>query len=285
MTKIAEGGFNKIFRIVMDNNSTVIARIPYPNVGRSCKTTESEVATMEFRMRHRSLPRPFAGSEYWNTCPKSLRLEWKSRQPCGIRIYTYEEATGRQGGEIWDDLKLADKWKIVEEIVAIEKKLLSSLSFTRYVNSDAGSLSLMGKLSYGSLYIVDDAFPGCEKAEIASDASQSQRKEDQSPITTSGTKNGHLWELIVALVRLDIPPVMLSFLKHVYREVPQRLSQGNSSARLLGLVVIRLQRLQSPRHDMFMVAEGYSQSSADAHIELTTSSWMFPTIFCRIIKG
>lgn len=51
MTKIAEGGFNKIFRIVMDNNSTVIARIPYPNVGRSCKTTASEVATMEFVSR------------------------------------------------------------------------------------------------------------------------------------------------------------------------------------------------------------------------------------------
>jgi hypothetical protein len=61
MTKIAEGGFNKVFRLVMDDNSTVIARIPYPNVGRSCKTTASEVAAMEFvsclpqRMGHRSL--------------------------------------------------------------------------------------------------------------------------------------------------------------------------------------------------------------------------------------
>ncbi|GIK00478.1 phosphotransferase enzyme [Aspergillus viridinutans] len=41
-----------------------------------------------------------------------------------------EEATGRQLGGIWDDLKLAHKLKIV----AIEKKLLSR-SFTRYVKA------------------------------------------------------------------------------------------------------------------------------------------------------
>jgi len=48
MIKLAEGGFNKIFKLVMDDNSTVIARIPNPNVGRADRVTASEVATMEF---------------------------------------------------------------------------------------------------------------------------------------------------------------------------------------------------------------------------------------------
>ncbi|KAB8235616.1 uncharacterized protein BDW43DRAFT_298676 [Aspergillus alliaceus] len=45
---VAEGGFNKVFRLVMGNGASVTARISYPNVGHSCKTTVSEVAAMDF---------------------------------------------------------------------------------------------------------------------------------------------------------------------------------------------------------------------------------------------
>jgi hypothetical protein len=48
MTKLAEGGFNKVFRLVMDDGKSVLARIPNPNAGPSFYTTASEVATMEF---------------------------------------------------------------------------------------------------------------------------------------------------------------------------------------------------------------------------------------------
>src|SRR2546423_4628679 len=48
MIKIAEGGFNKVFRLVMNNGSVVIARIPNPNAGPALRTTASEVATMDF---------------------------------------------------------------------------------------------------------------------------------------------------------------------------------------------------------------------------------------------
>lgn len=48
MTKLAEGGYNKVFKLVMDNGSVAIARIPNPNAGPAYKTTASEVATMEF---------------------------------------------------------------------------------------------------------------------------------------------------------------------------------------------------------------------------------------------
>jgi hypothetical protein len=48
ITKLAEGGYNKVFRLVMDNGSVAIARIPNPNAGPVHKMTASEVATMDF---------------------------------------------------------------------------------------------------------------------------------------------------------------------------------------------------------------------------------------------
>lgn len=46
--KLAEGSFNKIFRLTMDNGVVAIARIPHPIAGPRHYTTASEVATMEF---------------------------------------------------------------------------------------------------------------------------------------------------------------------------------------------------------------------------------------------
>lgn len=48
MAKLAEGSFNKTFKLEMDNGSVVIARIPHPIAGPRYYTTASEVATMEF---------------------------------------------------------------------------------------------------------------------------------------------------------------------------------------------------------------------------------------------
>lgn len=48
ISKLAEGGSNKVFRLMMDDGSIVIARIPNPNAGPPFKTTASEVATMDF---------------------------------------------------------------------------------------------------------------------------------------------------------------------------------------------------------------------------------------------
>ncbi|EAW24094.1 uncharacterized protein NFIA_036660 [Aspergillus fischeri NRRL 181] len=230
MTKIAEGGFNKVFRLVMDNNSTVIARIPYPNVGRSCKTTASEVATMDFARTILGIP-----------VPEVLAWSGKAENPVGSEYILMEEATGRQLGEIWDDLKLADKLKIVEDIVAIEKKFLS-LSFTRY----------------GSLYFVNDAFPGCEKAEIASDAPQSQREEIESQFVIGPVPNNDFWDKGRASLEIDRGPWKCpeDYLKAIARREIAWISRYATAM------------TPKPRYDMFMVAECYSQNSADAHIEL-----------------
>ena len=48
MIKLAEGGFNKVFRLIMNDGKVVIARIPNPNAGPGFRTIPSEVATMDF---------------------------------------------------------------------------------------------------------------------------------------------------------------------------------------------------------------------------------------------
>jgi len=48
ISKIGEGNFNKVFKLTMDDESVVIARIPHPNAGPPIITTASEVATMDF---------------------------------------------------------------------------------------------------------------------------------------------------------------------------------------------------------------------------------------------
>jgi hypothetical protein len=46
--KLAEGMFNKVFLMTMDDGREVIAKVPNPNAGPSDLTTASEVATMDY---------------------------------------------------------------------------------------------------------------------------------------------------------------------------------------------------------------------------------------------
>jgi hypothetical protein len=48
MMKLAEGQYNKVFRLVMNDGRVAIASLPNPNAGPSFYATASEVATMEF---------------------------------------------------------------------------------------------------------------------------------------------------------------------------------------------------------------------------------------------
>ncbi|KAF9485544.1 kinase-like protein [Pholiota conissans] len=54
---IVEGSYNRVFRLRLSNNKTVIARIPFPNAGPQSILTRSEVATMDF-LRTRNVPVP-----------------------------------------------------------------------------------------------------------------------------------------------------------------------------------------------------------------------------------
>ena len=48
MTKMSESGYNRVFKLTMDNGAVAIARIPLRNLCPDSKATASEVATMDF---------------------------------------------------------------------------------------------------------------------------------------------------------------------------------------------------------------------------------------------
>jgi hypothetical protein len=67
--------------------------------------------------------------------PKVLSWSGQAENPVESEYILMEEAAGNQLGEIWDEMEIHDKLKIVDDIVDLEKKF-SSLLFTRSVLPD-----------------------------------------------------------------------------------------------------------------------------------------------------
>ncbi|RMD39278.1 hypothetical protein DV735_g5850, partial [Chaetothyriales sp. CBS 134920] len=138
MIKLAEGGYNKVFRLIMDDGKTVIARIPNPNAGPPFYTTASEVATMELARSVLHIPVPQVYE--WNACADNA---------VGSEYIIMEEAVGTQLGDAWDEMTPVSKLAVMREIVSIEKKLLS--------------------LTYGNIYFQSDTVKGAVPAEVLND--------------------------------------------------------------------------------------------------------------------
>ncbi|KAJ5506935.1 hypothetical protein N7453_005892 [Penicillium expansum] len=88
ITKLAEGGFNKVFRLLMNGGKTVLARIPNPNAGPSFYTTASEVATMEFARTVMKI-----------AVPQVFGWSATAQNPVGSEYIIMEEATGSNLGQ------------------------------------------------------------------------------------------------------------------------------------------------------------------------------------------
>ncbi|KAK2763871.1 Phosphotransferase enzyme [Arachnomyces sp. PD_36] len=161
MVKLAEGGYNKVFRLVMNDEKVVLARIPNPNAGPPFYTTASEVATMEFARTVLRIPVPRV--HQWNA---------NANNPVGSEYIIMEEATGTQLESVWDDLTPDSKLKVMREIVSVETKLLS-LSFSHY----------------GSIYPASDSVEGAVPAQLVGDV-PSELKDRVSKLFTIGPSIG-----------------------------------------------------------------------------------------------
>ena len=104
----------------MDDGQRVVAKVPHPNAGPKGLTTASEVATMEFVREVLVVPVPRV-------------LAWSAEEggEVGAEYIIMEEAQGRQLSGVWGDLPLQVRCGIVEEVVEVERKMLS-LSFDKY---------------------------------------------------------------------------------------------------------------------------------------------------------
>lgn len=119
MRKVAEAGFNKIFRLQLNGAPDVIARIRTPRAGPAHLVTASEVATMEFvrnRLGKKMVPRV---------------LSWSSRAsetPVGSEYILTDVADGVELRDVWHTLDLGQKMHAVGQWVGFEVGLIQAIT-------------------------------------------------------------------------------------------------------------------------------------------------------------
>ena len=122
--KVAEGGFNKIFLLTMDDGYEVIARIPTPIAGPAHYTTASEVATMDYLRTRLDIPAPKV-------------FAWASRvgseNPVGAEYIIMEKMQGENLASRWFSLSTKELAEVIEQIVDIESRLFSA-PFSKHGN-------------------------------------------------------------------------------------------------------------------------------------------------------
>jgi hypothetical protein len=119
MVKAAEGHHNKVFRLIMDDNKVVMAKVSNPIAGPSFYTTASEVATMKFVREILEIP-----------APKVLGWSSTSKNPVGAKYILMEEAEGDNLTYSFEKFSSDKRLAIIRNLIEIEKKLLS-VEFTR----------------------------------------------------------------------------------------------------------------------------------------------------------
>ncbi|RAL17488.1 uncharacterized protein BO97DRAFT_439377 [Aspergillus homomorphus CBS 101889] len=115
ITKYQEGQYNKTFLLTLNDGSEVVAKLPNPNAGPEVLTIASEVATMDFVRNIIGLP--------------VLRvLSWSCNpvNPVGSEYIIMEKARGTALGDVWYRLPSPSKHKIIQQVVALETKLVST---------------------------------------------------------------------------------------------------------------------------------------------------------------
>jgi hypothetical protein len=110
--KLAEGGFNRIFEIAMRDETSVLARMPYPSTLPRRLAVASEVATMDFVRAH-GLPTP------------QILGYAIDENPVGSEYILMEKLPGRPIGDAWFDLSEPQRLQVLHDIVKLESKLFS----------------------------------------------------------------------------------------------------------------------------------------------------------------
>ncbi|KAK5114552.1 hypothetical protein LTR62_002487 [Meristemomyces frigidus] len=197
ITKLAEGGYNKVFRLCMDNGSTVIARIPIPNIGLASKVIASEVATMDFvsspsccvsfEAKLKSIKQ--VQNVFGIPVPKVLAWDGEISNSAESEYILMEEARGTQSEELWNGMDLNEKFKVVDDLIAIQQKL-QSITFSRC----------------GNLYFKSDAFEGCSKVDISGNLSHSAKTFAEDRFVIGPVAGKAFWETGEASVFTDRGP-------------------------------------------------------------------------------
>ncbi|PYH99089.1 hypothetical protein BO71DRAFT_415805 [Aspergillus ellipticus CBS 707.79] len=113
----------------MNDGNEVIAKIPCPNAGPPSLTTASEVATLKFLRSRTSIQ-----------VPEVLAWSSDAANAVGAEFIIMEKIQGVALSETWGEMNTLERYKIIDQIVQVEKEL-ASISFPAY-----GSLFLRESL-------------------------------------------------------------------------------------------------------------------------------------------
>ncbi|EPE36982.1 Protein kinase-like (PK-like) [Glarea lozoyensis ATCC 20868] len=111
-SKIAEGGFNRVFELTIDG-IPVLARLPYPATYPKHLTIASEVATINL-VRSYGVP-----------APKILGYSTTSNNAVGSEYIIMEKVHGRDLGDIWYELSEKERLKVLSQAGKLESILFS----------------------------------------------------------------------------------------------------------------------------------------------------------------
>ncbi|PYH81656.1 phosphotransferase family protein [Aspergillus uvarum CBS 121591] len=178
ITKLAEGSFNKTFRLEMGNGSTAIARIPHPIAGPRYYTTASEVATMEFARTILGVPTPRVYA--WNA---------DGNNPVGSEYIIMEESRGTKLEDVWDDFSLEEKIAVIKDLVQLEEKMLQ-----------------VPLNSYGSLYYAGANIRGAVPADTCAEISAELKDTIRRRFVIGPIAERHYWSKKRTEMALDRGP-------------------------------------------------------------------------------
>lgn len=114
-----------------------------------------------------------------------------SDDPVEAEYILMEEACGTSLGDVWENMGIHSKDKIVKDIVSIEQKLLS-VSFSRLAPQDT-IWKTTDTARHGNIYFAKDSFPGCEKIEVSGDISDTLKKEVEERFTIGPVVEHVFW--------------------------------------------------------------------------------------------
>ncbi|KAJ5562716.1 hypothetical protein N7535_002839 [Penicillium sp. DV-2018c] len=111
--KLAEGGFNRSFKVTMRNGFQFVARIPYPATEPKSLVVASEVATIDF-LRSHGIP-----------VPEIFGYSAVADNPAGTEYIFMELVQGQNLGDIWYTLSEQERITLVTKLVELESRLFA----------------------------------------------------------------------------------------------------------------------------------------------------------------
>ncbi|KKZ65758.1 hypothetical protein EMCG_08433 [[Emmonsia] crescens] len=114
--KLAEGGFNRVLLLTMDDGMEVVVKIPYSIAVPKSLATESEVATLDF-LRRKGIPVPRVYA--WSSQAEAEENE------VGTEYIIMEKAAGSPLKDRWFNLTDKEQIRLVTSYAEIERKLFS----------------------------------------------------------------------------------------------------------------------------------------------------------------